>query len=98
MARNEIDILGDKAVIYLNDFDVWQFRCWISEEKKYVRKSLKTKDLTQAVALAEDTYIQLASRVRSGEKIFGEPITDAINRYLAKKKSQIGVGYKYTIV
>ena len=98
MARNEIDILGGKAVIYLNDFDIWQFRCWISEEKKYVRKSLKTKDQTQAVALAEDTYIQLASRVRSGEKIFGEPITDAVNRYLSKKKSQIGVGDKYTIV
>lgn len=98
MARNEIDILGGKAVIYLNDFDVWQFRCWISEEKKYVRKSLKTKDQIQAVALAEDMYIQLASRVRSGEKIFGEPITDAINRYLMKKKSQVGVGDKYTIV
>ena len=98
MARSEKNILGDKAIIFLNDFDVWQFRCWISEEKKYVRKSLKTKDETQATLLAEDTYIQLASRVRSGEKIFGEPLSAAINRFLMKKKSQIGVGDKYTIV
>lgn len=98
MARCEREILGGKAIIFLNDFDVWQFRCWVSEEKKYVRKSLKTKDATQAIALGEDAYIKIASRVRSGEKIFGEPLTDSINRYLAKKKSQVGVGDKYTIV
>ena len=48
MAFNETDILGGKAIIFQNDFEVWQFRTWISEEKQYVRKSLKTKDKHQA--------------------------------------------------
>ena len=28
---------------------VWQMRCWISSEKKYVKKSLRTKDLEDAI-------------------------------------------------
>ena len=48
MAFNEIDILDGKAIIFQNDFEVWQLRTWISEEKQYVRKSLKTKDKHQA--------------------------------------------------
>ena len=48
MALNETDILGGKAIIFQNDFDIWQFRTWISEEKQYVRKSLRTKDKHQA--------------------------------------------------
>ena len=48
MALNETDILGGKAIIFQNDFDIWQFRTWISEEKQYVCKSLNTKDKDQA--------------------------------------------------
>ena len=48
MALNETDILGGKAIIFQNDFDIWQFRTWISEEKQYVRKSPSTKDKHQA--------------------------------------------------
>jgi hypothetical protein len=35
---SEISIFGDKAVIKQNKFGVWQFRMWISSEKKYVEK------------------------------------------------------------
>ena len=41
----------------LNKFGVWQFRMWISSEKKYVEKSLRTKKKTDAVDLAEELYI-----------------------------------------
>ena len=46
------DILG-KAQIYrvLASGDVWQFRMWIPDEKKYVRKTLRTKDLETAMQL-----------------------------------------------
>ena len=98
MLLNETDILGGKAIIFQNDFDVWQFRCWISEEKAYVRKSLKTKDRHLAVQKAEDLYMQLATRVRGGEKLFGAKIEEAIQPFLRFKKTQIGVGDKYTIV
>ena len=38
MAINEKDILGGKSIILNNNFDIWQYRCWISAEKKtYVK-------------------------------------------------------------
>ena len=74
MALNEREILGGKAIIFQNDFEIWQFRCWISEEKAYVRKSLKTKDEHLAQQLAEDMYYGIAVRVRNNEKIFGKSI------------------------
>ena len=98
MALSEHEILGGKAVIFLNDFEIWQFRCWVKGEKKYVRKSLKTKDKHLAIELAEDLYLDLNSRVKRGEKIFGAPIAEAIEPFLKHKKSQIGVGDDYSIV
>ena len=98
MALNEVEILGGKAVIFQNDFEIWQFRCWVSSEKQYVRKSLRTRDRHQAVSLAEDLYIDVARRLRSSEKIFGKPIDEAILPFLGHKRSQIGVGDDYTIV
>ena len=44
------DIFGGKAQILRvpQSGDVWQFRMWISEEKKYLRKSLQTRDFEAA--------------------------------------------------
>lgn len=98
MPQNQHEILGGKAIIFTNDFDIWQFRSWIREEKKHVRKSLKTKDKHQAIALAEELFIQLSARVQNGEKLFGERIELAIQPYLNEKHSQIGLGDETTIV
>jgi len=98
MALNEREILGGKAIIFQNDFEIWQFRCWISEEKAYVRKSLKTKDEHLATQLAEEMFYGIAVRVRNNEKIFGKPIEEAIQPFLQHKKAQIGVGDGTTIV
>ena len=92
MAFNETEILGGKAIIFQNDFDIWQFRCWIREEKAYVRKSLKTKDRHQAINTAEEMFYQIAVRIRNEEKIFGKKIDEAIQPFLSHKKSQIGIG------
>ena len=59
MSLIKTEILGGKAFIKQNKFGVWQFRMWISSEKKYVEKSLRTKKKTDAVDLAEELYIQL---------------------------------------
>jgi len=98
MALNETDILGGKAIIFQNDFDIWQFRTWVSEEKQYVRKSLRTKDKHQATNDAEDMYFQIISRVRNNEKIFGKKIEEAITPFLKHKEKQVGVGNEITIV
>ena len=39
MAFAETDILGSKAIILMNDFGIWQFRMWVSDEKNMYSKA-----------------------------------------------------------
>jgi len=68
---NETKILGNKATIYTNKFSMWQFRLWLANENKYVRKSLKTKEKTLAIERGEELYIEVAHKQKSGIKHFG---------------------------
>ena len=83
MALNETDILSSKAIIFQNDFRIWQFRCCVSEEKQNVRKSLKTKDIQDAIALAEVMWSAINGRIRNNKKIFSKLIKEAIG-YLTR--------------
>jgi len=64
------DIFGGKAQILQTNASGgnWQFRCYISEENKYVRKSLRTRDKDTAVQRAEKEYLQIYADVVSGER------------------------------
>ena len=98
MPINETKILGGKAIIYQNDHEIWQFRCWISAEKQYVRESLRTRDKIVAIELAEDRYLEIAAKVKNNQKIFGLPLEDAIKPFLDFKYKQVGIGDEDTIV
>ena len=67
------EILGGKAKVFRvpNSGDVWQFQMWIPEEKKHLRRTLKTRDLETAIQRAEEKYLQTFSDVKSGRKLFG---------------------------
>jgi len=49
MPKNEVRIYNSKAVIFQNEYDVWQFRIWLADEDKYFRQSLRTKDKGKAL-------------------------------------------------
>ena len=88
------DILAGKAQIFRvkNSGDVWQFRMWIPEEKKHLRKSLRTRDFETAVKRAEEKVFQTFSDVNSGRKIFGVTLQELVNTYLAWREKDIGAG------
>jgi hypothetical protein len=46
------EILGGKCSIFrvAQSGDVWQFKMWVTEEQKYFRKSLRTKDFESGMA------------------------------------------------
>ncbi len=51
--------------------DVWQFRMWITDEGKYIRRSLRTRDYHSAVERAEKIVFETLGDIKSGRKIFG---------------------------
>ena len=50
--------------------DVWQMRCWISAEKQYVKKSLRTRDLEQAKEKGRKLYYSMMGRIEAGQRLF----------------------------
>ena len=70
---NQVPILGDKGVIYTTPQSGgnYYFRTWIAEERKYVRKSLRTSDLDQAIKLGENEMLGILSQLNTGHKVFG---------------------------
>tara|TARA_B100000767_G_C19644255_1_gene483907 strand:- start:542 stop:895 length:354 start_codon:yes stop_codon:yes gene_type:complete len=87
------DILG-KAQIYrvLASGDVWQFRMWIPDEKKYVRKTLRTKDLETAISRAKKEVFNIHSDVSSGRKLFGINLQSLVDAFLEWRQKDVDVG------
>lgn len=65
----KIQIFGKKAVIKQNMFGVWQFRMWISSEKKYIE-----------VKLAEELYIKLRNELANGKTLFAPTYEEAMQQ------------------
>jgi hypothetical protein len=88
------EIFGGEAKIYKVDAsgDVWQFRMWIAEEKKYVRKSLKTRDLKTAIERGKTLYLEMYSDVRTGKKIFGITVGELVEQYVEWRREDASTG------
>lgn len=81
---NQIPIYGGKAVIYTTPASngIYQFRCWISQEKKYYRKTLLTRVQAEAIRLGEEEMLGILTKVKSGHKIFGLSWGELCDEYL----------------
>ncbi len=60
----------------------WHFRMWIVDEKKYVRKTLKTTHLDTAIERAEYEFFRIKGNLRVGKRIFSPTVQQAVSDYL----------------
>jgi integrase len=87
------DVLGKAKVLRtVASGKVYQFRMWIEDEKKYVRKTLKTKDLNVAMQRAKDEVFRISGEKHSGKKIFGQTLSELVDRYLVWRKQDVEGG------
>ena len=63
--------------------DYWHFRLWLEKEKKYVRRSLKTRKRHIAVELAKEMYLEMYANIKQGKSFYS-----IICEQAAKKKSR----------
>ena len=89
------DIFDGRAEIHrtATSGGFWHFRMWVAEEKKYVRKSLKTKHLDTAILKAEDEYHNVRSNLKSGKVIFSPTLVSVIERYMEHRQKDVDRGY-----
>ena len=86
------EIFGGKAQILRvpQSGDVWQFRMWIAAEKKYLRKSLQTRDFEAATDRAEKLYLETMANVSSGKKLFGLSLQELTDIYTDWRERDVG--------
>ncbi len=85
-------IFGGKAEIFrvAQSGDVWQFRMWITDEQKYLRKSLRTRDLESAIQRAEQLYLDTHANLAAGKKLFGLSLKELTDLYIAWREGDVG--------
>ena len=91
ITKAKIPILGSKAVIFQNKYDVWQFRMYVKEARRYVEKSLRTKEQAPAEERAEDLYIEIRNDIKNGKSFFAISIKEGVQMYLEYRKQDVGV-------
>lgn len=70
----------------------YQFRMWVGDEKQYVRRSLKTRHLETALALAQELFIEIRAAKQKGKTIFSPTVVEWTARYLKARASDVAAG------
>lgn len=85
------DVLDGQVRIFrtTHSGDVYQMRMWVTEEQKYVRKTLKTRDKTTALKIAQDEFIIYKAKVLNGEKLFSLTADELRDRYVKYVKERV---------
>jgi integrase len=70
--------------------DTYQCHIWLKDERKHLRKSLRTTDYKTAVQRGEKLILETLTGVESGKKFFGLNLGVLIDEYLEYRKKDIG--------
>jgi len=65
---------------------------YVKQAKKYVEKSLRTKEKTIALERGEDLYIEIRNDIKKGKSFVGMTIKDGVNAYLEYRQTEVGMG------
>ena len=99
--RTEITPICDgEAALYRTppSGDVWQFQMNIKHEKyqvggrtKWLRKSLRTRDLVEAKRKGRELWMETIGKVQSSQPIFAPTTAELVNRFLEVKKAEVDI-------
>jgi integrase len=88
-------LLGDRGEVYRMSRSgaVYQCRIWVPDERKYLRKSLKTTDYETAKQRGETLILQTLSDVASGRKLFGISLGELVDKFLEHEGERVKGGF-----
>jgi hypothetical protein len=81
----------DEALVYSRGGH-WQFRMYLPTEKKYVVRSLKTRNKAIAIEKGKDLFHDIRAEVRNGKKLFSITTKDAVAAYLKHREVDVNNG------
>jgi hypothetical protein len=69
----------DEAIVYQRGA-YWQMRMWLTEERKYARFSLKTRNRDTAIDKAKKHYHEIKAAELSGKRYFSLTTKQGVER------------------
>ena len=89
---NEEEIpIFDEASIYKRGV-YWHFRMWLNNERKYARKSLRTRSKTTAIEKGKEAYLEIFANRKMGKTYFSLTTKEGVNKYLEHRKKDVESG------
>jgi len=84
-------VLDGMGELYLmpRSGNVYQLRVWLPSEKKYLRRSLKTRLLDDARRRARDEVFRIHKDINDGKKQFGINLGELIDEYLEWRSKDV---------
>jgi integrase len=70
----------------------WSMSCWLKNEGKCYRRSLRTKNLEEAKELAREMYFRLQGDIRAGNRIFTVTAKEFVDAFIKHKADEANAG------
>ena len=88
--EEEIPIF-DEAVVYRRG-EYWQFRMWLNDERKYARKSLRTRSQATAIERGKEAYLEIYANLKAGKTYFSITTKEGVEKYLKHREKDLDAG------
>ena len=88
--EEEIPIF-DEAVVYRRG-EYWQFRMWLNDERKYARKSLRTRSQATAIERGKEAYLEIYANLKAGKTYFSITTKEGVEKYLKNRAKDLEAG------
>ena len=79
---------GTDALLYLRN-GYWQMRIYLTEEGKYLRRSLGTQSIAIAEERAYEKWREVTKDRAAGKKQFGMTVDEGVDEYIESRKAEI---------
>jgi len=88
--EEEIPIFDD-AVVYKRG-EYWQFRMWLNDERKYARKSLRTRSQATAIERGKEAYLEIYANLKAGKTYFSITTKEGVEKYIRHRQKDLDAG------
>ena len=65
---------------------------WLNNERKYARKSLRTRSKTTAIEKGKEAYLEIFANRKMGKTYFSLTTKEGVNHYLEHRKKDVESG------
>ena len=71
--------------------NVWQFQMWVKEDKKYIRKSTRTRQLDEALEIGKEFFFDVKAKIKYEQPVFPKTIGEISDEFLIQQEKEIGL-------